>query len=78
VAPFPAFEPYVLTPLDHCIIAGHIFPSFVFHLENPSPAISTLNLAVSGLMHLLPFLTGNITASTQIEGKENVFEVQPA
>lgn len=28
-------------------------------------------------MHLLPFLTGNITASTQLEGKENVLEVQP-
>jgi hypothetical protein len=77
MATLPTFEPYVLTPLDHCVYAGHLFPAFVFQIENPSSAIPTLNLAVSRLMHLLPFLTGNITASTQLKGKENVLEVQP-
>jgi hypothetical protein len=59
------------------MFAIHLSPSFTFYLKNPSSAIPILNLAVSRLMHLLPFLSGNVSASTQSEGKENVFEVQP-
>ncbi|KAF3401696.1 O-acetyltransferase pyr7, partial [Penicillium rolfsii] len=77
MATFPAFEPYILTPLDHCLPRFHLFPSFIFKIDSPSSAIPILSLAIPRLMHLLPFLTGNVTASTQLEGKENVLEVQP-
>ncbi|KAJ5355414.1 Transferase [Penicillium cataractarum] len=77
MAALPAFKPYVLTPLDHSIFPVYLYPSFAFHIESPGLAIPILELAVSRLVYLLPFLTGNITASTQLKGKENVLEVQP-
>lgn len=77
MATLPDFEPYVLTPLDHSIFPVYLYPSFVFHVESPCLAIPILEPAVSRLVYLLPFLTGNITASTQLTGKDNVLEMQP-
>ncbi|CEJ62054.1 hypothetical protein PMG11_10567 [Penicillium brasilianum] len=73
----PVFEPYVLSPLDHLTLPVYLYPLFVFHVDSPNLAIPVLELAVSRLVNLLPFLAGNITTSTQLKGKENVLEVQP-
>lgn len=73
----PTFEPYVLSPLDHNTGPIHLSCFFTFYLQSPSFAIPVLEEGVSRLIKLLPFLAGNITASSQLPGKENVYEVQP-
>jgi hypothetical protein len=73
----PTFEPYVLTPFDHCTAPIHLSGFFTFTPDDVPKSISVLEAGVSRLVTLLPFLSGNITLSDKLQGKENVFEVQP-
>jgi hypothetical protein len=74
----PTFEPYVLTPWDHCIPPVHLAAFLTFRLDKPSNAIPVLEAGITRLINLLPFLGGNVASSTRIPGKENVLEVQPS
>jgi hypothetical protein len=73
----PTFEPYVLSPLDHNTGPIHLSGFFTFYLKSPAVAIQVLEDGVLCLIKSLPFLAGNVTASSQLPGKENVYEVQP-
>ncbi|KAJ5984986.1 hypothetical protein N7522_012182 [Penicillium canescens] len=73
----PTFEPYVLTPFDHSTAPVHFSGFFAFTPGDLPKSISVLEAGVSRLVTLLPFLSGNITLSDKLQGKENVFEVQP-
>ncbi|KAJ5362388.1 Transferase [Penicillium brevicompactum] len=73
----PSFEPYVLTELDHTLPPLHVSGFLTFRLKEPIDAIPVLEAAVARLVHLLPFLGGNVASSTRIPGKKNVLEVQP-
>jgi hypothetical protein len=74
----PSFEPYVLTPLDHIAFPIHMACFFTFHIDEPSTAIPVLEAGVNRLVEFLPFLAGNVTRSTRLQGKKNVYEVQPS
>ncbi|KGO47519.1 Transferase [Penicillium expansum] len=73
----PTFEPYVATPLDHSMTPTHLAAFLTFSLDKPFKAIPILEAGVTRLVRYLPFLTGNVTFSTLIPHKENVFEIQP-
>lgn len=73
----PFFDPYVLTELDHTLPPVHVSGFLTFRLKEPINAIPVLEAAVARLVHLLPFLGGNVASSTRIPGKTNVLEVQP-
>ncbi|CAI7626886.1 unnamed protein product, partial [Penicillium bialowiezense] len=73
----PSFDPYVLSELDHTLPPVHVSGFLTFHLREPINAIPVLEAAIARLVALLPFLGGNVAASTRVAGKENVLEVQP-
>ncbi|KAJ5726035.1 uncharacterized protein N7483_007392 [Penicillium malachiteum] len=73
----PTFEPYMLTPFDHSTSPIHLTPLFIFHPNNPSNPTAILETGVHRLIALLPFLAGNVTPSSRLQGKENVLEAAP-
>jgi hypothetical protein len=75
--PSPAFEPYVLTPFDHSMISIHLPCLMTFYPDDLSSAVAVLETGVQRLVELLPFLSGNVTSSSRVIGKENAMEVQP-
>ncbi|OJJ41692.1 hypothetical protein ASPWEDRAFT_35295 [Aspergillus wentii DTO 134E9] len=78
-SPF-TFEPYHLTPLDHAVASTHLVFFLRFNLtgKNPSEALHRLDEAISRLISLHPFLSGNVAPAADTPDRVNVFQVQPA
>ncbi|KAE8149224.1 hypothetical protein BDV25DRAFT_140991 [Aspergillus avenaceus] len=72
-----SFEPYLLTPLDHSTAFVHFSFFASFLCQDPALGLSVLEKGVRRLTTLLPYLSGNVVQSIQLEGTKNVFEVQP-
>ncbi|KAJ5907356.1 hypothetical protein N7495_000038 [Penicillium taxi] len=78
MAPPNDFEPYLLSPLDYVPVAVHMTAFLTFRLDNPARAIPVLEAGVACLTSHLPFLTGNVAASSLWPDKQNMMEVQPS
>ena len=72
-----AFDPYLLTPLDHIVLKVYMSYCLSFRLEDPASGLPALQAGVNRLISALPFLAGYVAESTKLDGKKNVMEVQP-
>lgn len=70
------FEPFLLTPWDSSMpgISQCYFLSF--RSENPESCLLPIQTGITNLISSLPFLAGDITASSKLEGKRDVLEIR--
>ncbi|KAF7172373.1 hypothetical protein CNMCM5623_004581 [Aspergillus felis] len=73
-----SFEPFVLTPLDHIIPDCFVSYQLSFQVRDPNKALQAISQGITHLASCIPFITGEVVASTQDPGHKNVFEVQPS
>ncbi|KAI9041317.1 uncharacterized protein KD926_006893 [Aspergillus affinis] len=59
-----SFDPFLLTPLDHCLVVGGISAYgcnyFTFQTPNADDALEALHAGVARLVRELPFLSGEV------------------